>query len=319
MENSEHEASIDLSELTNFTKDTNSVYESNNIPLVGVAEDSNTDKKENNEIENSIENSLDKEEEEQEKTKEIEKKETQAESEPKKKDMELLEDKMPRIQNGAKNKKDSIVGNKEEEEDNQKKAIEQLSIEYGVSKEEALFIVARYETIESQIIKLGKKEVNQEDLKEAIKQKHENDEDMFMENLISNLLQNISNDIENDSFLESINKETVYKKNFLVHIKKRILDNLNKYERYTHEREYEELEKVDNDDVNKAFLDKYNVKIFELDSNSLIRVLLQEDSFDKFLTIQSMFYSDLKIKRNIGELKKEMKKAKLSMDKIFLL
>ncbi|KAB7891289.1 hypothetical protein [Poseidonibacter ostreae] len=204
---------------------------------------------------------------------------------------------------------------KTKESERREASITEMSAKYGYTKNQVIEKISRYNTYEKEVRELEQRKSNEDFIKEAIKEKKRSLEDDKLSQGIRKLLTNIQNDIQNDNLLDGIDKEAVYRNNFLLHIKTAILDHIDKGS----EIEYDNnsFSKNNVKEVFDIFVNNYNIKTLDLDKNVLISLMLKEGSLKSFVTLLSLFYENESVKESILTLEEEIQELNFSVEKVF--
>lgn len=199
----------------------------------------------------------------------------------------------------------------EYEKENRKIAIENMSNKYGLTEFEVKQKIQKYVDFTRDIREFEIKKADKEFILKAVAEKKKKEEDDILTQGILKILNNVQNDIQNDNFLESIDKNSVYKNIFLNHIKTGILDYIN------HSDNNNEKENLDKKEIFDIFIDRYNLKISELNKNSYIGLLLQENPLSNYISLISYIFNNDLIRNEMKVFFKEIEKMDLTLDKIY--
>lgn len=200
----------------------------------------------------------------------------------------------------------------ESEKENRNIAIKHMSSKYGLTEIEVKEKIQKYVDFTQEVRKLEQKEASVEFIKKAIEEKKKKEEDDVLTQGILKILNNVQNDIQNDNFLESIDKNSVYKNIFLKHIKTGILDYINHSDDTASEKD-----NIDKKEIFDIFVNRYNLKISELNKNSYIELLLKENSIIHYMSLISYMLNNDLVRNEIKVFIKEIEKMDFSLDKIY--
>lgn len=211
------------------------------------------------------------------------------------------------------------VTKEQEKKDAKELAINQMSLKYGMAKEDILYRIERYVSIVKRTSDIENEQADENYIKKAILTQKRLDETNVIDNIIEKIITNIISDIKDDNTLEALNKTSVYKTVFLPIAKDEILNILEDCSIAFRQKEFSLLEKSKHSDILKLFQKKYNILEFDLDINTIYKLFTDDNSLKQFIILLSMFYDDKNIQKELIDFTNEFKQLNLSTEKFFLL
>jgi len=199
----------------------------------------------------------------------------------------------------------------EYEKEKRKIAIANMGNKYGLTEIEVKEKIQKYVDFTKELRELEKKEADLGFIKSAIEEKKRRDEDDKLTKGISQILANVQNEIQNDNFLETVDKNSIYKNIFLTHIKTGILEYIN------HSESSIEKESTEKKELFNIFAKKYNLRVCEINKNAYTSMFLNENSLNSYISLMSYIFNNDLIRNELKVLIKEIDKIDLSLDKIY--
>lgn len=199
----------------------------------------------------------------------------------------------------------------EYEKEKRRLAIASMGNKYGLTEIEVKEKIQIYVDFTRELRELEKKEADLGFIKSAIEEKKRREEDDKLSKGITKILANVQNEIQNDNFLETIDKDSVYKNIFLTHIKTGVLDYIN------HSESNIEKENTEKKELFDIFANKYNLRVCEINKNAYTNMFLNENSLTNFISLVSYIFNNDLIRNELKVLIKEVDKIDLSLDKIY--
>lgn len=197
------------------------------------------------------------------------------------------------------------------EKEKRRLAIVNMGNKYGLSEIEVKEKIQKYVDFTRELRELEKKEADINFIKTAISEKKKKDEDDKLSQGISKILSNVQQEIQNDNFLETVDKNSVYRNIFLSHIVVGVLDYIN------HSESNIEKENVEKKELFDIFANKYKIRTCEMNKNAYLGMFLNENSLENYISLMSYFFNNDLIRKELKILTKDLKSIDLSLDKIY--
>lgn len=196
-------------------------------------------------------------------------------------------------------------------EEKRKKALDDISTKYNLNTQRVEEIIKEYEKFSIDLKELERQKVDKEYIKNALLEKKKKEEDSKLALGIEKLLKNVIKDIKTDTLLESVDKYSIYEKNFLPHIKKSLLSYIDEVSKD------DKKNFLDKEELFKLFSKHYGVKTLEYDINVFLSLFLGKNSLENFLYFISSILSNDKFRQDLEEMEKELKQVNFSIDTVY--